>query len=620
MPGEPLQAPRGVYVARHVGLMLAPTLPRLLDAPLVYRPFGPPGRDARALVGWGLKGKSAGTAALAQRLGLPYLALEDGFLRSVGLGDEEPPLSIVFDAVGIYYDARRPSALEALVARPADAARDARGEAIAAAWRAARVSKYNRAPEGRVPVDGPFVLAVDQTWGDMSIALGLATAQSFTQMLEAALDEHPQLPIVLKVHPDVIAGRKKAHFERLSPGAAARVTLLAANLHPPSLFEAAAAVYVVTSQMGFEALMWDRPVRCFGMPFYAGWGLTGDALPAPERRRTTAPPTRGALVHAALADYPRYLDPETHRRCEVERVIDWMGLQRRSRQRAAEALTAIGAADWREPLARAYVARRPQAPGLLEPLAALVPADGLASPTDHGTASVGAAAEGADADRLEALVVAARANAAKLARAAALRTAIVAGARARTPVWQAAQPGRHRVLVAGGDAAAVSAARARDPQAWIVHRPVAPAAGAPATAADEVVTDRAALALVPFVDMVDTDTTAVGLAALLHGKAVVSRTALPIAGWGLTDDLGRAPRAGGPAPLDALVAALLIDDALYTSRSNGAFTTPERRLQELDGSAEDTAPLHLPLRFEALARLKQWRDRLRRGDRLRRRR
>ena len=52
----------------------------------------------------------------------------------------------------------------------------------------------------------------------------------------------------------------------------------------PALIEAAAALYTVTSQMGFEALLWGRPVRVFGLPFYAGWGLTRDALAAPSRR------------------------------------------------------------------------------------------------------------------------------------------------------------------------------------------------------------------------------------------------------------------------------------------------------------------------------------------------
>ena len=112
---------------------------------------------------------------------------------------------------------------------------------------------------------------------------------------------------VLKVHPDAIAGSKQAHFGVLGACAASRVTLLASNAHPPALFEAAQSVYVVTSQMGFEALTADRPVRCFGMPFYAG-GLTQDELAAPARRGVRLGVRLADLVHAALVEYRRYVD------------------------------------------------------------------------------------------------------------------------------------------------------------------------------------------------------------------------------------------------------------------------------------------------------------------------
>ncbi len=111
----------------------------------------------------------------------------------------------------------------AFLARIDDAER-ARAAGLRQAWRAGRVSKYNHAREVPPPVAGPFVLVVDQTFGDASIAYGLADEGSFVRMLEAALDEHPELPVLLKVHPDVIAGRKRGHFERLSNGSAARVT------------------------------------------------------------------------------------------------------------------------------------------------------------------------------------------------------------------------------------------------------------------------------------------------------------------------------------------------------------------------------------------------------------
>lgn len=303
------------------------TLAPLLDAGIVYPPLL--GRPVDALLAWGRKRGTARALRWPWAQPLPLLFAEDGFLRSFGLGDSAAPLSIVLDAAGIYYDATSPSDLEALVRGGHSPAQIARGDALALHWRSARVSKYNHAPEVPPPFAEPYVLVVDQTFGDASIRCGLADERSFQRMLQAALDEHPHSPVLLKVHPDVVAGRKRGHFERLG-AMASRVTVIATNAHPPALLGPALAVYTVTSQMGFEALLWGKPVRSFGMPFYAGWGLTGDDLPAPARRTAAQGVTLGALTHAALVQYPRYLDPDTGRRCEVERLIDWMAARRRA--------------------------------------------------------------------------------------------------------------------------------------------------------------------------------------------------------------------------------------------------------------------------------------------------
>ncbi|HEV8315232.1 MAG TPA: capsular polysaccharide biosynthesis protein, partial [Burkholderiaceae bacterium] len=267
------------------GVQAISTLPALLgEAELVS------GRAARrgaidAVLAWGRKPSAAAAQRFAQSRAVPTLQVEDGFLRSVGLGNEDPPLSIVVDDLGVYYDAHGPSRLEVQIAAGCPIDEQARAAALIDAWRVARVSKYNHAREcGARPPEGA-VLVVDQTFGDESIRCGLADDEvSFARMLDAALDEHPGQPVLVKVHPDVLAGRKRGHFERLSPGQAARVTLWASEAHPPSLLESTRCVYAVTSQMGFEALLWGKPVRCFGMPFYAGWGLSGDELSAPSRR------------------------------------------------------------------------------------------------------------------------------------------------------------------------------------------------------------------------------------------------------------------------------------------------------------------------------------------------
>lgn len=352
--GKPAAA--GTYLARRVGMLLVRGLPQLLDRPMVYRPLAPLRRDVHALIGWGLKGKFREDADFAARNGLPYLAVEDGFLRSISLGDTDAALSLSFDDLGVYYDASAPSRLEQYISAPHSGTQQQRAASLAIAWRAERLSKYNHAREANVTTDQPYVLAIDQTFGDMSIALGQASPASFARMLEAALDEHPSLPVLLKVHPDVIAGRKRAHFSALSAGAATRVRLIATNIHPPSLLERTEAVYVVTSQMGFEALMWGKKVRTFGMPFYGGWGLTEDEIPAPERRREAHAVTLNDLVHAALIEYPRYIDPETFERCEVERLMDWMALQRRMRERFTPQVQMVAFSNWKKPIARAFFA------------------------------------------------------------------------------------------------------------------------------------------------------------------------------------------------------------------------------------------------------------------------
>ncbi|WP_310463496.1 capsular polysaccharide biosynthesis protein [Sphaerotilus sp.] len=339
------------------GLQRIPTLPALLPE---WALQGGTDSSASTVLAWGHKPSARIAEQFAQRHGLPLLRAEDGFLRSTALGHLSPPLSIVLDDLGIYYDAAQPSRLESLITTPLGAAQLERGAHLRAAWVAARVSKYNHAHDGlpdallRQAATDPPVLVIDQTAGDASITGAGASATHFRWMLQAALDEHPGAPIWLKVHPDVIAGRKQGHFADLTPGEAARVTLIAEAIHPPALFDVCRAVYVVSSQVGFEALLHGRSVRSFGLPFYAGWGLTTDHLGSPTRRRA-ASPSIAALAHAALIAYPRCLDPETGRLCEPERLLAHLALQRRQRATCPSPVQVLGFSRWKRPIARAFL-------------------------------------------------------------------------------------------------------------------------------------------------------------------------------------------------------------------------------------------------------------------------
>ena len=333
------------------GLLAHRTVPALL-APAALLPGRR--RDVDALLAWGRRPSARRVERLAQRWQLPVWHLEDGLLRSLAKGRDHPPLALLVDDLGVHFDATRPSRLEQRIAAPLAPEQRRRARQIRQLWCDLRLSKLNPAQESSAP-DQPFVLVVDQSAGDRSIALGQAGPQRFQQMLQEALRDHPDCTVVVKVHPDVIRGRARGHFHRRDLQHP-RIQLCADGLHPAALLEQARAVYVVTSQMGFEALLWGKPVHCFGMPFYAGWGLTSDRLPAPSRRRPGI--ELEAVVHAALVAGTRCIDPHQHRPCSIEELMQAIGLQRQHQAGGPTRVEAFGFTPWKQPSLRRFLAGR----------------------------------------------------------------------------------------------------------------------------------------------------------------------------------------------------------------------------------------------------------------------
>lgn len=287
-------------------------LEAVLSARLVRPHFVRAGALA-GVVGWGHKDTGLPERDYARRHDLPYIALEDGFLRSLRSGPSEASLSFAIDRQGIYYNAAGPSDMEDAIVRAAQAdvpeVRSRAREAIAT-LRRLRLSKYNAARDvspaglGLSPTRNR-VLVVDQIAGDASVVGAGASATSFEFMLAAAISENPGVEIVVKTHPDALAGSQTGYLRSLS--ADRGVTIVTSKTNPWSLLDAIEKVYVVSSQLGFEALMAGLPVVCFGNPFYAGWGLTDDRVIAPSRRSGYQVDIEH-LFAAAFFDYCRYLD------------------------------------------------------------------------------------------------------------------------------------------------------------------------------------------------------------------------------------------------------------------------------------------------------------------------
>lgn len=343
-----------VYVCS-IGLARMRYLPRLLgvESTCWLPTFVKPASGA-VVVGWGAKPSGRRARKICEQSDARPLLLEDGFLRSVGLGvNGSAALSVVVDDVGIYYDTTRPSRLSEMLNEVVDGADPLNDPALLARAQhcmrrigEARLSKYNHAPDPvrstRRKARSRQVLVVDQTWGDASVRYGQADEADFRAMYEAALAENPEAEIWVKMHPDVIAGQKRGYL--LDPIGDPRVTVVSENVNPRALVEQVERVYTVTSQLGLEAVFAGVSVSVFGVPFYAGWGLTDDRRSTPHacRRRSVE-----QLFAAAYILYPRYLDPATGERCDVETVIEHLALQRYWHQQNRGSIFCVGFQFWK---------------------------------------------------------------------------------------------------------------------------------------------------------------------------------------------------------------------------------------------------------------------------------
>lgn len=602
-----------------LGFLWQPALRRALGDAGWRVQAGAAGADAIGV--WGRRGVAWRGAAMARRTGKPLITLEDGFLRSISPGGGAPVISLIIDDLGIYYDASAPSRLEQLIAEGGGDVERAR-QGIAT-LRAARLSKYNHAPDMAAPPTG-HVLIVDQTRGDASVTWGGATDESFARMLQAAKAEHPNDQIVIKQHPETASGAKGGYF---AGDACSGAEILTDAATPWDLIEGAKAVYTVSSQLGFEALIAGKPVRCFGAPFYAGWGATVDEKPISRREVKRS---ADEIFAAAYFDYPVYFDPWRGGVTDFETAAAALQTLRAAHRRNAEPSVCTGVRLWK----RKYVAgflkgakasvRFEDNPDKAQAIAARMgarhivwgskpgPAD--AQRMEDGflrSAGLGAALtpplslalddEGIYYDPrqpslIERLIADAPSDDASLARAASLRRSLTERGLSKynLPGRPFRRPDHPHVILAVGQvdddasirfgasgvstsAGLLEAIRLAAPDAYILYKPhpdveagLRQGALDMANLADDVVKDVSADEVLQAVDEVWTITSLLGFEALIRGVKVVTLGAPFYAGWGLTEDRSDVPdRRSAQPTLDQLVHAVLIDYPIYRDPVSG---------------------------------------------------
>jgi len=614
-----------------------PHLADMLNARVVYQSPRRPHftkKHAEGVLAWGYKASSVKAERLAQQMKLPVVRLEDAFLRSVKLGFESSPLGIVLDRSGMYYDPTSPSDLFKLIPESLNDQQTARAEALIIHWRHARVSKYNHCRPLEIDYSAPYVLVVDQTFGDASITRGAADPERFKVMLQDAKARYPNHKVVIKTHPDVISGAKQGHFDPDSLKDDSQVVLEGRSIHPPDLLASAEAVFCVTSQMGFEGLLWGKPVYTYGMPFYAGWGLTHDYLNSPDSRCVVS---LVQLVHAALIRYARYWHPERQQLCEIESLIDWIAKQREYRSAFPPRLTAERFPRWKKPFIEQYLdgtelvfLPRHVAPpkdtlyvgwGRKDHTPRISVEDGfirsvglgadLTAPKSWVIDDLGMYYDATRPSRLEQILEHEKFSEHELARARTVQQRLVNEQVSKYNIgndtWQRPDGVEHIILVPGqveSDASIqfgspylkanielLEAVRERNPEAYLVYKPHPDVVAGLRKAdqaqqrlyalCDAVILNDNMATLLGKIDEVHTMTSLTGFEALLRGIPVTCYGQPFYSGWGLTTDIDPNARRNQERSLAELVAATLIRYPRYLSRKSGALCEVEQALDEI---------------------------------------
>ncbi|PIE46905.1 MAG: beta-3-deoxy-D-manno-oct-2-ulosonic acid transferase [Gammaproteobacteria bacterium] len=338
-----------------------------------------------AFIGWGRK-KSYDRAFKASKLlNTKVFSVEDGFLRSLYSGiNSRHAVSLVVDDLGIYFDLKNPSRLEQLITQKITQTKDE------SSWSeqhkdyaryliekiiSYKLSKYNEtliAPNlssrAGVNTHTSHILLVDQVLGDASIKGAGADKQQFKNMLKDACRNHPNAHIWIKAHP---AGKKGYLTQLTLPKKhQKRIHILTEIANPIALLQQIDAVYTVSSHMGFEALLLNKTVYCYGVSWYTGWGLTEDSkapkklLKKVKKRRNNLlanyksqqiMPTIEQLFFAAYIDYSKYVDPASGLSCEIEVAINWLITNARWGNRLQGNLTIYEFSRWKLPFVNAFI-------------------------------------------------------------------------------------------------------------------------------------------------------------------------------------------------------------------------------------------------------------------------
>lgn len=285
------------------------------------------------ILGWGMKKSGKKAISSAKEFGCKFALLEDGFIRSINTTTHNKPFSLISDSSGIFYDANSTNDLEdELNKNRASLFEKDEAKKLIADISLLNISKYNEGiivnrdilhSKYNIPTDQKIVLIPLQVPGDLSLIHGCAEDHSYKSIIIEAKKENPDAIIVVKKHP------RSETTKRIKD-----VIYIEDSLNIISLLKLCDSIYVKSSQVGFEALLLGKKVVTYGIPFYAGWGLTEDKQKNNPKynnifsRRATVLDVE-TLAYTFYFLYTKYKDPYTEEDITPQQTVRRLNTYRR---------------------------------------------------------------------------------------------------------------------------------------------------------------------------------------------------------------------------------------------------------------------------------------------------
>lgn len=231
------------------------------------------------------------------------ITVSKGVLEDIEVSKEEKEnYSMIFDELGIYYDPEKKSGFEKILLnkKGLSSYEDKRIINLVEKIKENQISIKSKLKASKLALKKQaykkYILIPGQIEEDISIKAG-GLGMNMSKLIENVRSKNIDSFIIYKPHEDVLSGKEKGISEHSD------CDYIAYTESIESLMDIADEVHVLTSIVGFDALLNGKATYVYGHPFYCGWGLTKDLSNAPMRRTAK---TLNELAYSFYIDYATY--------------------------------------------------------------------------------------------------------------------------------------------------------------------------------------------------------------------------------------------------------------------------------------------------------------------------